>query len=240
MRTFLPDQFLTAAYLPFSLACGLLVALLAVEIVALLLGGSLIFDSPEGPDISLETSAFDLDADAVPDTAALIAAADGIAVDGPAAAEGAPGLLGLGHTPFMIWFAALLLGFGLSGFAVQMIADAALGAPLMIWIAVPVALIVGLIFARLFSRSFARLIPGFETTATSTQFMGGLRGTISQGTARAGSPAEVRLRDRHGNLHHLRCEPLLPDDVIPEGAEVLTVRQRIPEGGWLLRIIPVT
>lgn len=49
--------------------------------------------------------------------------------------------------------------------------------------------------------------------------MGGLRGTVTQGTARAGSAAEVRLRDRHGNLHFMRCEPFHDADIIPEGAE---------------------
>jgi hypothetical protein len=66
-----------------------------------------------------------------------------------------------------------------------------------------------------------------------------LRGTVTQGTARRGSPAEVRLRDRHGNTHYQRCEPWHEADVIPEGTEVVTLRMRRPDGGWSLRILPI-
>jgi hypothetical protein len=58
----------------------------------------------------------------------------------------------------------------------------------------------------------------------------------------------VRLRDRHDNIHHIRCEPLRDEDVIPEGTEVLTLRRRVPgaerlraDGAddWILVILPI-
>lgn len=233
----------TEAYVPFSLALGVLLALLAVEVVALLVGGSLFgaeggLDADAGVDAS--AGVFDLDPGEVPDVSSLLAAADGAAeVPNAPAPQGIAGLLGLGATPFMVWLAAALLGVGVSGLLLQTLADAVIGTPLSPILAVPVALGVGLGFARRFAGLFARLLPGLESTATSVQFMGGLRGTVTQGTARRGVPAEVRLHDRHANVHYLRCEPLDDRDEIAEGASVLTVRLRLSPTDWTLRIIAI-
>jgi len=51
-----------------------------------------------------------------------------------------------------------------------------------------------------------------------------LRGVVSQGTARAGNPAEVRVTDRHGNLQFLRAEPLDRSAEITQGQEVVVIR----------------
>lgn len=244
---------LSGPYVPFALSLGLLLALLAVEMVALLLGGSLLGSGDAGLDVSPEVAAleasFDLAPDAVPDLDQLIAASAALqdmsaapqaAGPGPGAGAAGPGLLGLGHSPFMVWLAAALLGFGVTGIAVQSLTGGILGAPLPV---LPVAMgagLAGLGFARQFARAFGRMLPGLETSATSAQFMGGLRGVVSQGTARAGMPAEVRLRDRHGNIHYLRCEPFSDRDVIPEGTEVLTLRERLGPDRWGLRILPLT
>lgn len=238
---------LSLAYVPFTLALALLAALLAIEVLALLFGASLFGAGDGGPDVAPEFAAlaesFDLDPVDVPDVGTLVQASDalqGLAQGGAEAAASAQvmsGLVGLGHTPFMIWFAALLLGFGIGGVALQSVATAGFGAPLPVAAACGLGLVAGLAFARGFARRFARLLPSFETTATSAQFMGGLRGVVSQGTASTGSPAEVRLRDRHGNIHYLRCEPFSAKEVIPEGAEVLTVRERLGAGRWGLRIL---
>lgn len=240
------SDFLTVPYLPFSLACGLLVALLLVELAALVLGGSIFTGDAGGPDLDPDLAAlqadFDLDADVSPDIDALLAASDrmeALAAAPEAGPGGLAGLLGLGHSPFMIWLAAALTGFGLSGLALQT-ASHGLGGPLPVWLAVLIAAPLGLAFAGRVARAIARLLPRVETTATSAQFMGGLRGVVTQGTARAGSAAEVRLRDRHGNLHYFRCEPFRDADVIPEGTEVLTLRERHAKGTWRLRILPIT
>jgi hypothetical protein len=233
----------TTAYVPFSLALGLLLALLALEVIALLAGGSL-FGGEDGAGLEIgvdgPASAFDLDLGEVPDMAAMLAAADAPADLPEAAAPGGiAGLLGLGATPFMVWLAALLLGFGVGGLVLQSVLTAVAGGPLGPVVAVPLALVAGLAFARGFARAFGRLLPGTETSATSVQFMGGLRGKVTQGTARRGMPAEVRLHDRHSNIHYLRCEPLGDNDEIAEGAEVLTVRLRARPDQWTLRILAI-
>jgi hypothetical protein len=114
-----------------------------------------------------------------------------------------------------------------------------LGAPLATGLAMLPAALAGLVVARVVAGIVGGLVKPNETTATGPQFLGGLRGIVTQGTARRGSAAEVRLRDRHGNLHFLRCEPFRETDVIPQGTEVLTLRQRNPGGGWGLRILPI-
>lgn len=229
--------FLTPAYVPFALALGLLVALLMLEVLVQLVGGSLLGgDAPE-IDAGIESS-FDFDPGAEPDVAALVDMAD---ADVPAPSGGdasiASSLLGLGKAPTMIWVASVLTGFGVTGLVVQGAASAVFGAPLPGLVASIPAAIVAFGFARAFAGVFARLVPATETTATRVQFMGGLRGYVSQGVARRGSPAEVRLRDRHGNTHYLRCEPFADADVIPEGTAVLTLRQRRGPDDWELRIV---
>jgi hypothetical protein len=227
---------LSGAFLPFSLALGLLFGLLALELVALVLGGSL-FAAGHGADAMPDTGAFDLPAGAEPDVAALLAASD--APDAPQADGGsALSVLGLGRVPFAIWLAGLLLGFGLAGLGVQTVAQA-VGGPLPGWLAALPAAAAGLAVARMVAAVMGGLVKPLETTATGPQFLGGLRGVVTQGTARRGAPAEVRLRDRHGNIHYQRCEPFRDSDVIAEGTEVLTLRQRRQGGGWGLRILPI-
>lgn len=230
---------LSLPYVPFALALGFLLALLLVEVVALLVGGSVLSGAGESADLSPLESSFDLDPGTEPDVPQLLAASEALDDLGAAPLEpgGLSGLLGLGHSPFMVWLAALALGFGVSGLAVQSLATSTLGGPLPLLVVGAGALVLGLAFARRFARLFGRLLPGVETSATSIQFLGGLRGVVSQGTARSGSPAEVRLFDRHGNVHHLRCEPFVVGEEIPEGTEVLTLRERQGQGRWGLRIV---
>ncbi len=232
---------LSAPYLPFSLALGLLFGLLALELLALLLGASFFADHDAVPDGAVDTH-FDFQPDAEVDVAALVAASH--ATDGPAAAQPLGGgtalsILGLGRVPFALWFAALLLGFGLAGTALQSLAQAATGSALPGWLAALPAGIAGLFTAKRFSAVMGSLVLQNETTATGPQFLGGLHGLVTQGVARRGSPAEVRLRDRHGNTHYQRCEPFRDTDVIAEGTEVLTLRERKDGGGWCLRIVAI-
>ena len=212
---------------PFTVALGVFAALLLLELLLHLAGGSLLAVETEAGAVA--------DAEVpMPD------GSDPAGLPGAGAPGGLAGLLGLGEAPAGVWLAAALVGFGLSGHVLQIAATAVFMAPLPAWIAAAPAAAAGLFFARGYARALARLLPRTETAATSVQFLGGLSGEVTQGTARAGVPAEVRLRDRHGNLHHLRAEPLDPADVIPEGTPVITVRRRAPDlpGGWTLRILP--
>lgn len=239
-------QMLSLPYVPFTIALGILFGLLLLEVAAHVLGLSLM--SGDGPDIDLdaEIDLFDLAPDQEVDLSALLEASE--MLEGVKAGAGAgatpewslASTLGLGRAPFILWLAAVLLGFGLSGILLQSLIHAFFGHPLPASLAAGAGVVAGLVFARAFSHVFAALLPKMESSATRMQFLGGLRGTVTQGTARRGAPAEIRIRDRHGNLHYPRVEPFLDDDVIEAGHDVLTVRLRRPSGGWELRILPLS
>ena len=234
------DQALSPAFAPFTFALALMVGIMVLELASTVLGLSL-----HGGDTHLDLSAdmadlhasFDLDLHATPDLHALMSAST--ALDSATSHAPEIGLLGLGSVPLMIWLATALLTFAVTGYFLQGVVASLTGHPLPMLLALAPALIAALILTRSFARHFARLLPATETTATTAQFMGGLRGVVTQGTARLGQPAEVRVRDRHGNLHYLRCEPFRAGDVIAEGSDVLTLRQRLGPDRWGLRILPL-
>jgi hypothetical protein len=78
--------------------------------------------------------------------------------------------------------------------------------------------------ARGFSRLFARLLPRNYSESVSETELGRRRGVITVGTAARGKPAEVRVTDRHGNIQYLRAEPAQDGTTLPQGTEVLVMR----------------
>lgn len=220
------EVLLSGAMAPFTAALALLLGLLALELVMGLVGGSLFASG--GPD------APDLDAPAIDTPDAELPDFDGFEVDSPdfdtpealpePAVSGLGAILGLGRTPFMIWLASALLGFGAGGMAVQSLADGLTGSPLPAWLAALPALLAGWGVARGFGGLFARLVPKDETQSVSETQLGRRRGIITQGTAARGRPAEVRVTDRHGNAHYLRAEPLEDAAQLAQGTEVLVLR----------------
>lgn len=224
------DAFLAPAFLPFSIALGLLFGLMLLEILAALVGGTLLGLGGEAEfDLDIDTGlegadGFDLaDAD-------MLEVGEAPNLD---AATGPGDWLGLSKAPTMVWVAALLLGFGLTGLIVQTIT----GSIIPSGITAIAAALAGVGFARQFAGVFARLIPKSESTALSERSLGRRKGVVSQGTAARGKPAEVRVVDGHGNMHHLRAEPLRDDVAIPPGTEVLVMRQ---PGGHGYRLIPLS
>ena len=234
------DLLLSGPYVPFTVALALLFGLLALEVLLSLLGGSLLgldadadldvdldvdMDVDFDVDVDLDLDAPDLDADFELETGAN----DGLASAGPAA------WLGMGRMPTLIWLAALLLGFGLSGVVLQSLA-ASVWAPLPAMVASVPAATAGIWFARTFGAVFARVLPKTETTAMSARHLGRRIGVVTQGTARRGAPSEVKVTDRHGNIHYLRAEPLKDDVEIPRGTRVLVLRHQADTG---YRLVPL-
>ncbi|WP_170505033.1 OB-fold-containig protein [Ruegeria arenilitoris] len=224
------DFLLEGAFVPFTLALALLFGLLGLELIALVLGGSLMageaevdLDVVDGPD--LDIGDFDLDVDADVDLGEFELAE--VEADVSGAAPSSPlAWLGIGKVPFMIWLAVLLAGFGLSGIGLQLALRDLLGFDLPSWMAALPAGAFALWFARGFGGVFARLLPKTETEAMSERMLARRRGMITQGTASRGRPAEVRVTDRFGNSHYLRAEPLQDKDALKQGTEVLVLRDR--------------
>lgn len=216
---------LSAPYAPFTVAFSLLFTLLALELIFAALGATLIgdgpevdvdLDIPEMPDLDgldLDPGDFDL-----PDAGDVVE----VAPSGP----GPLSWLGIGQMPFVIWLAAICLSFGAGGLILQSVAETLFGAPLPAFLAVPPVAVGAILFARSFGAVFARVLPKTETSSLSERSLSGRRGVISQGTARADAPAQVRITDRHGNFHFVRVTPLSGDPDIPQGTEVLVLRNR--------------
>ncbi len=224
------DFLLEGAFAPFTMSLALLFGLLALELVALAVGASLLAGEGEVDldvmDASgLDVADFDLDIDADIDLGDFELA--DLEADAPGAAPAGPlAWLGIGKVPFMIWLVVLLAGFGLSGMGLQLALHDGLGFDLPAWMAAIPAGAFGLWFARGFGGVFARLLPKTETEAMSERMLARRRGVITQGTASRGRPAEVRVMDRFGNTHYLRAEPLQDKDALDQGTEVLVLRDR--------------
>ncbi len=215
-------------FAPFTTAILVLGGLLLLEVIALLVGASLISE-PDGPDVDFDVPELD-----VPEIEALelgeIDVAELEMADVAAPQPVGMGWTGFGHVPFLIWFAGLLTGFGGTGIGLQ------LAGPFPLWLVVPVAAFAALAFTRSFAGFFARAIPRTETAAQNVRNLARRRGVVTQGTSRRGRPAELRVSDRYGNSHYVRAEPFRDNDEISRGAEVLTIwDHRAAE----LRIVPL-
>ncbi len=205
---------LEPAMTPFLAAFGVVLALVVLEVALLSVGVTSIGDvgadvgADASPDIVAEASAA-LDAD-TPDAE-------------PASFLGAAGpmaWLGFGKTPALIWIAALLSGFALCGYAIQLIAAALFGAPVSAWFATPPALLLGLAIGGRISAFLGRVLPQVETSSVSRRRLAGRVGVVVTGVARRGAPAQARVVDRFGQTHYVRIEPFEDEDALAEGQEV--------------------
>ena len=217
------EIFLRPEALAFSIALTVVFGLFLLEILSLMLGGSLMAIGSDGPDVNLDFDVMpDADFDMDIDMPLEVDAPDSVAV----APSGLSGWLGMREVPFLIWLVSFLTLFGLSGLVLQAGVTAFAGAPLSGWIAGLVALAPAVFGARGIARVIAAIMPKTESSAMRTRFLGGHYGIISQGTARRGKPAEAKIKDRFGNTHYLRVEPLGDSDVIPQGRDVRVIRKK--------------
>lgn len=225
---------------PFAIAFGIVGGLLALEIVFASIGftssiggdGTPAIDGPEVDTGDLDPGG-GAEGDVQADGAAGSAEGAAAAGVGPAGAVGPVGAaaswLGMTKAPVTIWLAGLLTFFGVGGYAVQAALIGLSGSALPPGLVAAAVFVPSVLAARSFARVVGRMVPRFESTAISQRSFGGRRGVVTVGTASEGNPAQVRFTDKHGNLHFVMAEPLRPDTVIPEGAEVAIVRTRSGE-----------
>ncbi|MEM9972336.1 MAG: OB-fold-containig protein [Pseudomonadota bacterium] len=242
------DLFLTEPFVPFTISLALLFGLLALECILALVGATLLgLGADADVDLDLDVDApdiGDLDIDFGEADATLFDFAEpeldaDLDIEAPGAegvSTGPASWLGIGKVPTLIWMAAVLLGFGVTGIVAQNASNALFGVSLPAGVAVIPAAVAGLWFARQFGGAFARMLPKTESTAMSARHLGRRMGVVTQGTARRGKPSEVRVKDRFGNTHYLRGEPLKDDEEIPAGTEVLVLRHRLEQG---YRLVPL-
>ena len=133
--------------------------------------------------------------------------------------------LGLGDIPILIWLTSLLACFTVLGIAIQQIAAASFGAPMSPGLAAGGALLGGLTLNTFVANGLARILPGLETTAISSDQLVRLRGTVLEGAARRGQPARAKVIDHYGQAHYVMVEPHEDGDVITQGETALLVRR---------------
>lgn len=141
-------------------------------------------------------------------------------VDGPL------GWLHVGKVPFLVLLILFLLGFAVSGYAIQLFCHGLFGLYLPSPFAVVPAVFIGLSNVHLLGGLMARILPQDETSAVSEQTLIGRAGVVLTGTARRGMAAEVKVRDQHGNAHFLMLEPDVEGEEFEQGSVVLVVSKQ--------------
>ena len=219
------STFLMPEAMVFAVCLAVVAGLFILEILTALLGGTLLGIGSDAPDL-------DLDADF--DFSAEVADGGGLAMDdvGPDLETGGAGTSGLftwigaRDVPFLIWLVSFLTTFGLFGLILQSLSTGIFGATLPAILACVIAFVPALAVTRVIANWVALIMPKTETTAVRARHLGGCHGTVTQGTASRGKPAEVKIKDRHGNIHYLRVEPLRDDETFEQGSDVTLVRKR--------------
>lgn len=128
----------------------------------------------------------------------------------------------VGRVPILMLMVLFLAVFGLSGYILQGCLKALLGFYLHPAPAVLAAWLLTLPVLRTVAAVVYRIMPKDETTAVSQTTLVGRVGVVVLGEARAGSPAQVRVKDRFGQQHYVMAEAD-DDKVLKQGEAVLLV-----------------
>lgn len=211
----------------FAVCLAVVAGLFVLEILTALLGGTILGIGSDAPDVDL-----DLDADF--DFSAEVAEGVDLAIDdtipeletGEAGSSGIFTWMGARDVPFLIWLVSFLTMFGLFGLILQVVSVGVFGGPLPSALACVIAFVPALGITRVIANWVALIMPKTETTAMRARHLGGCHGTVTQGTASRGNPAEVKIKDRHGNIHYMRVEPLHDEETFAQGADVTLIRKR--------------
>lgn len=150
----------------------------------------------------------------------------GDGVDGDLDADGPSILswLNVGRLPMLMLIIVFLFSFGMLGLIGQQLAAALFGRPAPWLLATPLAFAAALPITRIFGAGVSRILPRDETSAVSRESLVGRVAVVVTGRASAGSAAQARVRDQHGQSHYVMVEPDDSGDTFPEGSSVLLVR----------------
>lgn len=208
------EFFLLTANRPFAIALAVMLAFTVIEVISASMGMGLsdMVDSllPEfDADIDVDV---DADADMVeagggtPDTLTKLLA-----------------WFRIGEVPVIMLFIVFLTGFGLSGLTVQFLMISTIGIALPTFIAVGIALFAAIPTVRVCGGVLGKYMPKDETYVVSEESFMGMVVTITLGEAKAGKPAQAKLRDKHGQTHYILVEPDDPKDQFKQGDKAIIV-----------------
>ena len=136
------------------------------------------------------------------------------------------GFFGVGKVPLLVVIVAFLTSFGLAGYATQMVMHGISGYYLPALLASIPAFFGGSFATRYLAIGLGRLVPDIETEAVDSKTFIGRTAVLTLGEARAGKPAQGKLRDHNGQAHYLLIEPDQTDVIFREGDQVLLVSQQ--------------
>ncbi|WP_163336224.1 YqiJ family protein [Desulfopila sp. IMCC35008] len=210
------EYFLSPGNTPFTVALGLMVVMTVIEIISASLGMGL----SEMVDSFLPELDADVDVDMDMD------GLDG--VDGGSAPGSLVQLLAwfrVGEVPVVMLFIVFLTGFGMSGLAVQYLMHQIVGFGLPTVVAVVIALAASAPTVRFCGGLLGKYMPQDETYAVSEKSFQGMVATLTLGTAKAGKPAQAKLRDKHGQTHYIMVEPDNPAESFEQGEKTIIVDQ---------------
>lgn len=131
----------------------------------------------------------------------------------------------VGKVPLLMLMVVFLAVFGICGFVLQQSAAALTGGYLKPILAVPAAWFLSLPATRSAAAVLYRIMPKDETTAISEADLLGRVGLVVTGVARKDSPAQVRVRDVHGQQHYVMAATD-DDSELPQGTWVLLVSRQ--------------
>lgn len=213
-------DFLTASQnMPFTVALAVMLGMALLEGVASLLGAGISsFIDSLLPDFDIN---LELDTGDVPTVTPL---------------SRLLGWLRFGQVPALILLVIFLTSFGLIGLGIQSFVNNLTGALLPGLMASAGALFLALPVVRTFGGAIARIIPKDETDAVEEKSLLGRVAVITLGSAKKGSSAEAKVKDKHGLTHYVMVEPDQDDAVYTSGTAVLLVKQ----DGSVFRVIENT
>lgn len=152
-------------------------------------------------------------------------------LDGDAGAQSAgvagaaASILGLGKVPLMVWLIVYLFIFAGAGVGIQALADSLLGAPLERWLAALITAGLALPVTATLVRPLGAIMPKDRTTAVNVDTLLGREAVITDGTARADSPARAKVLDQFGQAHFVMVEPQDTSLSFSAGEQVILLRK---------------
>ena len=200
----------------FTVALALMAGIAVIELLGLLfgLGISQLVDQII-PDFDLDADV-DLDADA--DLQADLSG-------GGTTLSQVLSWFNVGKVPVLVLLVLFLTAFGLAGLFVQRVVAGGIGIALPGIVAAVPALLVGVFTVRIGGKGIAHVMPKEETSAVSEKTFIGRTATLVLGDASKGNAAQAKLEDAFKQTHYILVEPDNADETLPEGTDVLIVRQ---------------
>jgi Protein of unknown function (DUF1449) len=123
--------------------------------------------------------------------------------------------------PLLMLLVLALASFAIIGFGLQIVVLATDGTLLRASLASVCALCMALPATRWLSRGVNRVMPKDETYAVTQYDLLNRAAELVIGTARAGSPAQAKVKDTHGTTHYVMIEPAEASEIIKAGDRVM-------------------